>query len=153
MESMDDLLAQVKAEYLKPKLQQPQEPSLIEQELNLVEQSTVQPKSFNQSGKLLAEDSILTEIRAEFAEQQRTEELKREQQRQEEQRKKEQQLKEEQIRVQQRKQALTQEATEWLKNLDFRSEEGLWFEEFSYSYPSKLEAAIDYLQALGETHH
>jgi len=154
MESMDDLLAQVKAEYLKPKLQKPQEQSLVEHELNLVEPSTVQSKSFNQPGKSLAEDSLLAEIRAEFAEQQRVEEIKKQQQQQEEQRQKEQKLKDEQILLQQReknrKEALTKEAAEWLKNLNFSSEEGLWFEEFSYSYPSKLEAAIDYLQALRE---
>ncbi|MGC1393851.1 MAG: hypothetical protein WA828_06180, partial [Coleofasciculaceae cyanobacterium] len=78
----------------------------------------------------------------------------KQQQRQEEQRLKEQQLNEDKIKLQQRekqrKEALTKEATEWLKNLNFSSEEGLWFEEFAYSYPSKLEAAIDYLQALRE---
>lgn len=156
MESMDDLLAQIKAEYQEPKLQQPKKPSLLE-ELNSVETSTVQPKSFNQPGKSLAENSLLAEIKAEFAEQQRAEEIKKQQQQQEEQRQKEQQLKEEQIRLQQRekqrKEALTKEATEWLKKLNFSSEEGLWFEEFAYSYPSKLEAAIDYLQALREANH
>lgn len=156
MESIDDLLAQVKAEYQAPKIQQPKKPSLLEKELNSVQPSIIQPKSFNQPEKSLAEDSLLAEIKAEFAEQQRTEEIKKQQQLREEQRQKEQQIKEEQVRVQQqeqkRKEALTTEAKEWLKNLNFRSEEGLWFEEFSYSYPSKLEAAIDYLQALGETH-
>jgi phage-related minor tail protein len=154
MESMDDLLAQVKAEYLKPKLTKPQEQSLIERELNSVELPTVQPKYINQPGKSLAEDSMLAEIKAEFAEKQRAEETKKQQQKQEEQKQKEQQLKEEQNRLQQRekqkKEALTKEATEWLKKLNFRSEEGLWFEEFAYSYPSKLEAAIDYLEALRE---
>ncbi|MGB5959618.1 MAG: hypothetical protein WBG73_03070 [Coleofasciculaceae cyanobacterium] len=152
MESMDDLLAEIKAEYLKPKLTKPQEKSLIEQELNSVELPIVQPKSFNQQGKSLAEDSLLAEIRAEFEEKQREEETKKQQQRQEEQRLKEQQLNEDKIKLQQRekqrKEALTKEATEWLKNLNFSSEEGLWFEEFAYSYPSKLEAAIDYLQAV-----
>lgn len=152
MESMDDLLAEMKAEYLKPKLPKPQEQLLTEQELNSVELPTVQPKSFNQLGKSLAEEGMLAEIKAEFEEQQRSEEIKKEQQRQEQQRQKEQQIKEEQIRLEQRekqrREALTKEATEWLKNLDFRSEEGLWFEEFAYSYSSKLEAAIDYLEAL-----
>lgn len=156
MESIDDLLAQVKAEYQAPKMQQPKKLSLLKEELNSVQPSIVQQKSFNQPEKSLAEDSLLAEIKAEFAEQQRTEEIKKQQQLREKQRQKEQQIKEEQVRVQQqeqkRKEAVTTEAKEWLKNLNFRSEEGLWFEEFSYSYPSKLEAAIDYLQALGETH-
>jgi FMN phosphatase YigB (HAD superfamily) len=99
---------------------------------------------------------LLAELKAEFKEQEQAEELKRQQQQREEQLRKEQQLREEQLRAEQRRQrrreALTQEATEWLKNLNPRSEEGRWFEEFSYSYPSKLEAAIDYLEALRETH-
>ncbi len=53
----------------------------------------------------------------------------------------------EQRRQQQRK-LLTRQAEQWLKNLDVTSDEGFWFEEFSTSYPSKLEAAIDYLLAL-----
>lgn len=154
MESIDDLLAQVKAEYQKPENQQPQQKSLIE-ELKSLESSTVQSNFFNQEIKSFVEEGLLAEVKAEFEEKQREEAIKKQQQQREEQRRqKEQRAKDEQIRLQQqqqRKEALTKEATEWLKNLNFRSEEGLWFEEFSYSYPSKLEAAIDYLQALKET--
>ena len=57
---------------------------------------------------------------------------------------------EEQQRQRQEK-ALRTQAQKWLKNLNPHSDEGIWFEEFAYSYPSRLEAAIDYLQALGET--
>ncbi len=159
MESIDDLLAQVKAEYqeqelgIKPKKQ----PLFQEEELKLQPpiSSTYQPQPETPKWVSTAQDSLLAQVKAEFEEQQRAEELKRQQQLQEEQLRKEQQLREEQLRVEQRRQrereALTQEATEWLKNLSPRSEEGLWFEEFAYSYPSKLEAAIDYLQALQET--
>ena len=154
MESIDDLLAQVKAEYQNPKIQPTKEQSLLE-ELNSVEYPTVQPKAWNQPTKSLIEDGLLAEVRAEFEEQQQAEEIKKQQRQREEQLQKEQQAKAEQIRLQQqeqqKKEALTKEASEWLKNLNFRSEEGLWFEEFAYSYPSKLEAAIDYLQALRET--
>ncbi|HEY9893673.1 MAG TPA: hypothetical protein V6D37_18130, partial [Candidatus Sericytochromatia bacterium] len=115
-----------------------------------------QSKPSSQNWNSPAEDSLLAELKTEFEEQQRTEELKKQQKLREEETKKEQQLQEEKIRVQQREQrrreALTKEATEWLKTLNPRSDEGRWFEEFSYSYSSKLEAAIEYLQALRETY-
>ncbi|MBE9009676.1 hypothetical protein IQ250_05610 [Pseudanabaenaceae cyanobacterium LEGE 13415] len=50
----------------------------------------------------------------------------------------------------QRRQALTMKAEEWLRNLDPHSNEGLWFEEFACNYRSRIEAAIDYLEALQE---
>jgi hypothetical protein len=56
---------------------------------------------------------------------------------------------EEQQRQRQEK-ALRTQAQKWLKNLNPHSDEGIWFDEFAYSYPSRLEAAMDYLQALGE---
>ncbi|MBD2136743.1 hypothetical protein H6F32_03860 [Anabaena sp. FACHB-1237] len=40
---------------------------------------------------------------------------------------------------------LEKQAQEWLKKLDPLSTEGLWFEGFARNYPSKLAAAIDYL--------
>lgn len=160
MESIDDLLAKVKAEYqeLEQGLQPKKVPLFDAEEFksSAPKQPNYQPQTTAQKWVSTVEDSLLAQVKAEFAEQQRREELKKEQQLQEEQLKKEQQQREEQLRAKQREQhqreALTQEATVWLKNLNFRSEEGLWFEEFSYSYPSKLEAAIDYLQALRETH-
>jgi hypothetical protein len=54
-------------------------------------------------------------------------------------------------RRQQRRKALQRKAEAWLKELDIQSDEGLWFEEFAYSYDSRLAAAMDYLQALEET--
>lgn len=39
-------------------------------------------------------------------------------------------------------------AIAWLKQLDPLSNEGLWFEEFAGHYPSKIDAAIEYLQTL-----
>ncbi len=55
------------------------------------------------------------------------------------------------LRELRRKQALREKAQQWLKNLNLRSEEGKWFEEFSYSYEDKLQAAIDYLEAMRES--
>ena len=160
MESIDDLLAQIKAEYQEKEQGKQSKKQPLFQEEEFTSPPPVPPffqsKSTEQNWVSPADDSLLAQIKAEFEEQQQAEELKKQQQLREEQLRKEQQLREEQLRVQQREQrrreALTQEATEWLKKLNPRSEEGLWFEEFSYSYSSKLEAAIDYLQALRETH-
>lgn len=59
--------------------------------------------------------------------------------------------KREELRERRRKEALREKARQWLKNLNSNSEEGRWFEEFSYSYEDKLQAAIDYLEAMRET--
>lgn len=55
------------------------------------------------------------------------------------------------LRERKRKEALREKAKQWLKTLNPRSEEGQWFEEFSYSYEDKLQAAVDYLEAMRET--
>lgn len=57
----------------------------------------------------------------------------------------------EELRDRRRKEALREEAKTWLAKLNPRSEEGQWFQEFSYSYENKLQAAIDYLEAMQET--
>lgn len=62
-----------------------------------------------------------------------------------------QQLKDIQIQEERRvrrQQALELRAREWLKQLDPHSDEGFWFEQFANSYDSKLQAAIEYLEAL-----
>jgi hypothetical protein len=59
--------------------------------------------------------------------------------------------KREELKERRRKEALREAAKEWLVKLNPRSEEGKWFEEFSYSYEDKLKAAIDYLEAMRET--
>jgi len=160
MESIDDLLAQVKAEYQQQEQgKQPQKPLLFQEEDFQVSppNSVIYSQQKDAENWISpAEESLLAQLKAEFEEKDQAEEVKRQQQILEVARRKEQQLREEQFRVQQRekrrREALTQKATEWIKKLNPHSEEGLWFEEFSYSYPSKLEAAIDYLQALRETH-
>jgi|GEM_PF-1599758 len=58
-------------------------------------------------------------------------------------------IQQEELKRQREQKALMRQAEEFLKNLDVNSDEGLWFEEFAYSYESKLEAAMDYLKALG----
>jgi len=57
----------------------------------------------------------------------------------------------EELRNRRRQEALREDAKKWLEKLNPNSEEGKWFREFSYSYENKLQAAIDYLEALRET--
>jgi hypothetical protein len=57
----------------------------------------------------------------------------------------------EELRDRRRKEALREEAKTWLLKLNPYSEEGKWFQEFSYSYENRLQAAIDYLEAMRET--
>ncbi|MGB0562604.1 MAG: salt stress protein, Slr1339 family [Spirulinaceae cyanobacterium] len=50
--------------------------------------------------------------------------------------------------AQQRRLRLEQRAQAWLAQLDPHSSEGLWFNELATHYPSKLDAAVDYLDSL-----
>ncbi len=79
-----------------------------------------------------SKSNLIKELQQEY---QKKEQIKQKQQQQEEQR---------------RREALRQKAQQWLNDLDLNTDEGLWFEEFSYSYDSKLAAAMDYLAAIRE---
>ena len=57
-------------------------------------------------------------------------------------------IQKQELNKQRQRKQLTRQAKEWLKNLDPNSDEGFWFEQFALAYESKLEAAIDYLDAL-----
>ncbi|MEC4982553.1 MAG: hypothetical protein SAK42_00420 [Oscillatoria sp. PMC 1076.18] len=144
---LDDLLAEVESEVTENKPNQAKPQNQVPPPQQVKRPS--KPRS-NQHSR-----NFLGELKSEFEEKQREEEKLRqeqlqEQQRQEQLRQKEQQ-RQAQLREQRRRKALESKAKEWLKNLHPNSEEGLWFEDFSYSYESKLEAAIDYLEALRET--
>jgi hypothetical protein len=130
MNSIDKLLAEIKAEYeeVKPeqKQQQPQPKAA---------KSFVQPPS--KSASLI--DNLLAEVQADFAEKDATEELRKQQELQQK------RIQQEQLKAKQREE-LQQKAKDWLAKLDPFSPEGLWFERFAEAYPSKIEAAIEYLQ-------
>ena len=134
MDSIDKLLAEVQAEYEKPKTskqpqKQPQKPS---------ETQKARSHSFKSDRGF---DDLLSQVQSEFEEVDRRQEQKRAEQL------KQEAIEQEQIRKQ--KQAkLTKQATEWLKNLDSLSDEGFWFEQFAEKYPTRLEAAIAYLDAI-----
>ncbi|MFN6567774.1 hypothetical protein A6770_10050 [Nostoc minutum NIES-26] len=129
MDTIDKLLAQIKAEYdeAKSEKQQPK--------INVVKPFVPPPPK---SVSLV--DNLLAEVQADFAAQDKAEELRRQQE-----------LEQERIRQEKIKatklETLKNQAKEWLDKLDPFSPEGLWFERFSESYPSKLEAAIEYLQS------
>ena len=152
MDSIDKLLAQIKAEYQEsdkpepPKKQQPipkKEAALdsLLNEFEAAEPINKQSSQFNQppSKNVASINSLLSDLKADYEaqdraeEQLRLEEFKAEKQRQ-------QQLK------QQKSEKLQRNAIAWLKQLDPLSSEGLWFEKFAENYSSKLEAAIAYLQ-------
>lgn len=126
MDTIDKLLAELKTEYEAAKPPQPQP-------------NTTQPLIQTPPKAASLIDSLLEEVKADFAEQDMAEELKQQQERQQE------RIRQEKLKAKQRE-ALKNQAKEWLDKLDPFSTEGLWFERFAEGYPSKLEAAIEYLQ-------
>jgi hypothetical protein len=128
MDSIDKLLAELQTEYKKVQPQQQQSKSAIAKSF-----IPASPKS----ASLM--DNLLAEIKADFAEEDAAIELK-----------KQQELEQEGIRQNQFKakqlEILKVQAKQWLAKVDPLSSEGLWFERFSESYSSKLEAAIEYLR-------
>ena len=93
---------------------------------------------------------IKRQAEAKLAEQKRQEEAKLAEEKRRQQELIELQRREE-LRNKRRKEALKEDAKKWLEKLSPNSEEGRWFKEFSYSYENKLQAAIDYLEAMRET--
>lgn len=93
---------------------------------------------------------ILHQVKAQYEEHDR----QLSQQQQAEQAAKQQQELDRQHRQQQlreqRRAEIAKTAQQWLKQLKPNSEEGRWFDEFACNYESRLEAAIDYLEALQE---
>ncbi|BAZ54117.1 hypothetical protein NIES4103_68020 [Nostoc sp. NIES-4103] len=128
MDAIDKLLAQIKAEYDEAKSEEQQpKPNVVKSFV------PTPPKS------LSLIDNLLSEVKADFATQDAAIELQKQQELEQE------LIRQQQIKAQQLE-ALKKQAKEWLDKLDPFSPEGLWFERFSESYPSKLEAAIEYLQ-------
>jgi hypothetical protein len=129
MDSLDKLLDELKAEYHQSQPVKSQPPSNTPPSF-----TSAPPKS------LSLVDNILAEVKADFAAQDALAESQ-----------KQQAIEQEKIRQaeikSQRLAALQAEAEAWLKKLDPFSSEGLWFERFAETYPSKLEAAMEYLQS------
>jgi hypothetical protein len=145
MDSLDDLLSELKAEYTQKKPEAAAKPSPLVEEYKRQAAENPAQYSFTPTPvklpDLTQENSLVSELKAEFAAQEREQQLIKEEQI------KAEKIQQEQLQKQ-RRQSLEKQAQAWLKQLHPHSQEGLWFEEFAYKYPSKLEAAIDYLQVL-----
>lgn len=148
MDPIDKLLSNLDAE--EPKPSAPPKPSAdastrsiddLLGDLNTRPQSPTVPQPRSEPVAPQPAPNLLETMRAEHEQQQAEAKLEQQRQAQQKQRRLEQ-LK------QQRRAELTEKATQWLRELDPKSSEGRWFEEFSCNYESRLEAAIDYLEAL-----
>ncbi|MGF1936648.1 MAG: salt stress protein, Slr1339 family [Nostoc sp. ChiQUE02] len=127
MDSIDKLLAQLETGYKEVQPQQQQSKS-----------ATAKPFIPPSPKSASFMDNLLAEVKADFAEEDAAMELKRQQELEHE------RIQQEQLKAKQLE-ALKVQAKEWLAKVDPLSSEGLWFERFAESYPSKLEAAIEYL--------
>jgi len=149
--SMDQLLSEIKTELTEEKSVSKidkQVENLIKADLqNLNSPVSSVKSSTNQNVNYPVNNYLLNDLKNEFIQEQQK---VLEEQRKEEQLKLEEARKLEQLKAERKRKALTDQAKEWLKNLKPKSEEGMWFEEFSYGYETKLEAAIDYMEALKE---
>jgi len=106
--------------------------------------------------QLLSQVKAHYDTKKEAAEQARLEKLEADRQLQrqlEAQRQQEQQAKQERLQQQKEaaKAARLKRAEAWLAALEPNSDEGFWFESFSLNYGSKLDAALEYLDALDES--
>ena len=147
MDPIDKLLSELQAEYQQSanskaeKIQEEEEEKQVNQvkKINL-DLSAPSSSLFESSSKGDAIDNILSEVKQEIEEKQLLEEEQ-----------KQQAIAEERIRQEKMKaqklEALKGQAQEWLEKLEPLSPEGMWFESFAQSYPSKLEAAIEYLNS------
>lgn len=100
--------------------------------------SPSQSRSPQKSGSF---DELLAGVKADFEGRDRLEREERE-------RAERERAEEERRRREQQRQKIAKKAQEWLKQLDPYSDEGFWFGQFAEGYASRLEAAIDYLEAL-----
>ncbi|MBW4595751.1 MAG: hypothetical protein KME46_23310 [Brasilonema angustatum HA4187-MV1] len=121
MDSLDKLLAELKAEYEQQKPQQHQQKA-----------NSIKPVSKMEDKSNFLIDKLLADVKADFEQKDLAEKLQKQQEQEQLQAKKLEELK--------------KQAEDWLAKLDPFSSEGLWFEKFAEGYPSRLEAAIEYLQ-------
>ncbi len=130
MDEIDKLLSELQDEYSYTKPKSPQ-PNLSQNK------SIVSSHPFAASGI----DKLLADVKSDFKQKDLAQELQRQEELQAK------QVRQEQIKAKQ-KEGLKKEAKSWLEKLDPLSSEGLWFERFAQGYPSKLDAAIEYLESV-----
>ena len=167
MESIERLLAELRGEYQESqkKAAQLKNQPTVKAELSQPEALVRSGETIKTVGETLSSgtfDSDLAQIKAEYekkdkaAEVVKQEQLKAECEKQDkvaEIVKQEQPLAEKVVQKQSHVQThreKVRQAQVWLKKLDKNSEEGFWFDRFAFKYSSRIDAAIDYLQAVNE---
>ena len=166
MESIDRLLAELKAEYQASQKQaelknQPQVPAQEPLPLATVRSnSTVKTSDLNLYAGTLDKD--LAQIKAEYEAKNKAQELaaleplkpeyeapNKAQEVTALEPRLATKITQPELDVQTHRQKVRQ-AQVWLKNLDKNSDERYWFDQFAFKYSSRIDAAIDYLQAVNE---
>ncbi|WP_377478234.1 MAG: hypothetical protein P2A85_06670 [Microcoleus anatoxicus] len=159
MESIDRLLAELRAEYQESQKKSADLKSqrIVQPEPSL--QATTAPYSqvIETSGKNLDFDNLdsdLAEIKAEYQGQESAQKVAKQERvlaEDEAQNKDQKTLKQEpqQVEVKTHREKVRQ-AQVWLKNLSKDSDERFWFDQFAFKYSSRIDAAIDYLQVVNE---
>ena len=121
--------------------------------------SSASSDAFPTSVQMASTDQVLDRVKSHYEAEQAAKELKRQQaleadrqlkqQLEAQQRQEREAAQERQCRLEEeRRITATKQAETWLAELDLHSDEGLWFESFAINYPSKLDAALDYLSAM-----
>ncbi len=164
MESIDRLLAELKAEYQasQKNAELKSQPVVQESQARLPPAVLRSNEAFKRADLNLyaAADKDLAEIKAEYEAQNKDREvavpkpLKAEyeapnktQEAVSLEQQPAQKVAEPQLDVQTHRQKVRQ-AQVWLKKLDKNSDERFWFDQFAFKYSSRIDAAIDYLQAV-----
>ncbi|MEG4816209.1 salt stress protein, Slr1339 family [Microcoleus sp. K5-D4] len=159
MESIERLLGELKAEYqasqkiaeLKSQApaqaQTPSNATFKTSDINLyaspLDKDLAQIKAEYESQNKAQEVASLQPLKAEHETQNKAQEVASLQPQPAE------KVAEPQLDVQTHRQKVRQ-AQVWLKKLDKNSDEGYWFDQFAFKYSSRIDAAIDYLQAVNE---
>ncbi|MGB6295362.1 MAG: hypothetical protein WBF90_04155 [Rivularia sp. (in: cyanobacteria)] len=139
MDSIDKILSELQAEYQQSTNSPPEKTEEVKKKKIKLD-SEASSSLFTSSSRGDVIDNILAEVKKDVQEKQLLEDQQ-----------KQQKLEQERIRLEKIKakqlEALKVQAQEWLEKLEPLSSEGMWFESFAKSYPSKLEAAIEYLNS------
>ena len=144
MDSIDKILSELQAEYQQSAnspVEKTEEAKKVKKVKKVKLDSSPSSSLFaSSSSKGDVIDNILAEVKQDVEEKQLLEEQQKQQKLEEE------RIRQEKIKAKQLE-ALKVQAQEWLNKLEPLSTEGMWFETFAQSYPSKLEAAIEYLNS------
>ncbi len=143
MDSIDKILSELQAEYQQSANSQSgktEEVKKVKQVKKVKLDSSPPSSLFTSSSKGDVIDNILAEVKQDIEEKEVLEEQQKQQELEEE------RIRQEKIKAKQLE-ALKAQAQQWLQKLEPLSTEGMWFETFAKSYPSKLEAAIEYLSS------